>query len=292
MNSVGECEELLPVVERSRAVAPQTTWRRALVTGASSGVGEAFADELAALGVDLVIVGRDLTALETVAGRARGRGVHVEIVRADLSDEQGVAKVVASIRSAEPMVDLLVNNAGIGRAGAFVDLSSVDVHETMRVNNDALVRLTHAALLRMKQADRGCLIHVSSAASGGPVAGHALYVATKAFVTNFGQAISQEFAGTIVTSTTVLVGYTRTKYFERNGMAPEIAESKWASASQVARQALDAASERRSLVTTGPSHRWLRRLSTRYPGLVDSFVGRRLRQCRGFVVGDRMRVAS
>ncbi|HUP73973.1 MAG TPA: SDR family NAD(P)-dependent oxidoreductase [Acidimicrobiales bacterium] len=270
------------------ALAPAPSpWRRALVTGASSGIGEAFADELAVRGVDLVVVGRDLRALEIVADRARMLGVHVEVIRADLSDEHGVATVVSSIRDADPMIDLLVNNAGVGRAGALADLSSVDLHETMRVNNEALVRLTHAALPRMIEADRGCLVHVSSAASRGPVAGHALYVATKAFVTNFGQSLSKELSDTNITSTTVLAGYTRTRYFERNGMSPEIAESRWATAEQVARQALDAAFERRSLVTTGPSHRWLRQLSTRFPGLASSYPGRMLKQLRVLVVSLR-----
>src|SRR5689334_8728015 len=112
------------------------TWRRALVTGASSGIGEAFADNLAEAGVDLVLVGRNEPALEAVAERARARGVHAEIVSADLSEEDGVAQVEDVIRNAHPMIDLLVNNAGIGRAGRFVDLSPNDILETMRVNND------------------------------------------------------------------------------------------------------------------------------------------------------------
>jgi short-subunit dehydrogenase len=268
----------------------QGSWRRALVTGASSGIGEAFADELAAAGVDLVVVGRDLTALESVASRARALGVHVEVICADLSEERAVVRVMAAMRDAEPMFDLLVNNAGIGRAGPFADLSSVDLHETMRVNNDALVRLTHTALLRMTAANRGWLIHVPSVASRGPVTGHAVYIASKAFITNFGQSMSQELSNTNITSTTVLVGYTRTRYFERNGMSPDVADSKWATAEQVARQALDAAREHRSLITTGPSHRWLRRLATRFPGLADSYAGRKLRQLRALTVGSRTHV--
>jgi short-subunit dehydrogenase len=263
-------------------------WRRALVTGASSGIGEAFAHELAAIGVDLVIVGRNVGALEAVADRCRALGVRVDVLAADLSEERGVAEVVASIRDAQPIVDLLVNNAGVGRAGAFIDLSLNDLHETMNVNNAALVRLTHAALPRMVDADRGCVIHVSSTASQVPVSHHSVYAATKAFVTNFGQSLSRELAHTNVTSTTVLAGYTRTNYFERNGMAPDVADCRWASAEQVARQALDAARQQRPLITTGPSHRWLRQVSTRFPGVTRSVVGRTLKQLRTLALDRRM----
>jgi short-subunit dehydrogenase len=260
------------------------------VTGASSGIGEAFAGELAAAGVDLVLVARNLSALEQVARRARLLGVHVEVVCADLSSESGVDRVVAAISDAEPSIDLLVNNAGVGRSGAFVDLSSKDVHDTMRVNNDALVRLTHAALPRMIDADRGSLIHVSSIAARRPAPHHALYVASKAFISNLGLALSEELALTNVTSTTVLVGYTRTNYFERNGMTPEVADCRWASAEQVARQALEAALERRTLISTGPSHRWLRRLSTRFPSLAHSWAGRAVKQLRTVALDRRLQV--
>lgn len=86
-------------------------WHRALVTGASSGIGEAFADELAAANVDLILVGRDRMALEAVASRGRSTGVEAEVLVADISTDEGLARVVAAIREAMPVVDLLVNNA-------------------------------------------------------------------------------------------------------------------------------------------------------------------------------------
>ena len=221
------------------------------MTGASSGIGEAFADLLAESGADLVLVGRNTAALEAVADRARRLGVDVTVMSIDLVDDRDVAKVEASIRSAEPMIDLLVNNAGLGQAGPFVSLSAPEVHQTMRVNNDALVRLTHAALPRMIDADRGWLIHISSAASGGPVADHAIYAATKAFVTSFGQSLSAELAGTNIVSTTVLPSYTRTNYFERNGVSPQIPDNQWLSAEQVAAESLDAAAMARRSFTPG-----------------------------------------
>lgn len=221
-----------------------------------------------------------MAALQDVAIRNRARGVDVDIICADLSEERGVAQVIDAIRNAEPMVDLLVNNAGIGRGGAFIDLSPLHIHETMRVNNDALIRLTHASLPRMVEADHGCVILLSSSAARGPVPNHAVYVASKAFVSNFGQSLSQELADTNVTCTTVLAGLTRTNYFERNAMVLDIAESRWASAEQVAQQALIGARERRTLVYTGSSHRWLLQISNRFPLLANSYVARQLKDLR------------
>jgi short-subunit dehydrogenase len=263
-----------------------------LVTGASSGIGEAFVDDLAAAGVDLIIVGRSADALQEVAIRNRERGVDVDIICADLSEEEGVAQVIDAIRNAEPMIDLLVNNAGIGRGGAFVDLSPLHLHETMRVNNDALIRLTHAALPRMVEADHGCVILLSSSAASGPVPNHAVYVASKAFVSNFGQALSQELADTNVTCTTVLTGMTRTNYFERNAMEHDVAESRFASAEQVAQQALRGARECRTLVYTGSSHPWLLQMSNRFPLLTNSYAVRQLKNLRIRLIEQRAKQPS
>ena len=90
----------------SAAIEQQRTWTRALVAGASSGIGEAIADVLAAAGVEFVLVGRNLAALELVATRGRELGVDVEIICADLSDEAGLATVLGAIRNADPMIDL------------------------------------------------------------------------------------------------------------------------------------------------------------------------------------------
>ena len=264
-------------------------WRRAFVTGASSGIGAAFARQLADAGVDLILVGESHAALERVKYEALLRGVDVQTVCSDLSTDVGVDRAVESLRNASPAVDLLINNAGTGPAGFFAELASDDVRRTMRVNNDALVRLTHTAIPRMLAEGSGTIVLVSSAASRGPLAQHALYAATKAFVTNFGQSLSQELSTTSVTCTTLLVGYTRTPYFERNGLKPDVPADKWATAEQVASQGLDAAHERRQLVTTGPSHRWLRQLATRYPSAADSIAGRSIRQLRRWIVSKRTR---
>jgi short-subunit dehydrogenase len=255
-------------------------WQRAVVTGASSGIGEAFADQLASTGVDLILVGRNVAALDAVAARARMKDVHAETLPADLAVDADVARVVSKVLESDPMVDLLVNNAGIGQFGGFVDLSLEEAIDVMHVNNDALVRLTHAAATRMVAAGHGTIIQVSSTASASPGPAQAVYAATKAFVSSFGQALSDELAATGVTCTTVLPGYTRTRYFERVGLSVHIPEKYWMSAEDVARAALDGAAERRPLVIPGLHNRWGIAKATSFPSLAKGRAVRRLGQAR------------
>jgi short-subunit dehydrogenase len=237
------------------------------VTGASSGIGEAFADELAVGGTDLILVGRDLTALQTVAARAGSMGVHAEVLRADLATEAGVCCVTSALYGADPPVDLLVNNAALGQWGWFVDLPLDRALEMMRVNNDALVRLTHAAIGPMLASGRGCIVQVSSMASAAPGPQQAVYGATKAFVSSFGQALSWELAGTPITCTTVLPGFTRTKYFERVGLDVDIPEHHWMTPGEVARLSLAAASAGRPLLVPGTRNRVKVAIATPFPSL-------------------------
>jgi uncharacterized protein len=261
-----------------RAAQANAGWRRALVTGASSGIGEAFADRLASAGTDLILVGRDVTALGKVADRARGRGVAVDTVALDLSVDENIAALHAVIDEATPAFDLLVNNAGAGQFGAFVDLPLEDALEVMRVNNDALVSLSHAEAQRMLTTGRGSIIQISSMASASPGPGQAVYAAAKAFVTSFGQAISAELATTGATCTTVLPGYARTRYFSRAGVAPAIPDHHWMTSDEVAGIALDAALRGRPLVIPGRRNRWKLALATPFPTLAKGRARRWLGQ--------------
>jgi uncharacterized protein len=255
-------------------------WRRALVTGASSGIGEAFVELLASDGVDLVLVGRNVAALQAVAQRASARGVHVDTLVADLATEQDVARVVNVIRKADPMIDLLVNDAGIGQHGPFVDLPLDGALRVMRVNNTALVILTHAALLRMVAAGGGGVVLVSSTASASPGPHQAVYAASKAFVTSLGQAIADELGPTGVTCTTVLPGYTRTAYFERHGLKVDVPDSHWLEPVEVATAALDGARAGRKVVIPGAIYRRRIALATPFPSLAKGLAMQRLRQAR------------
>lgn len=265
------------IVRAPRRAGPET-WRRALVTGASSGIGEALAERLASSGVAVLLVGRRIDALAEVADRIARAGGEVEAVQADLSVEEDVERIASLVRSAVPAIDLLVNNAGAGQHGAFAELPIAGAVETIRVNDEALVRLTHAAIGPMVAAGHGCVLNVSSTAALNPGPSQAVYSASKAFVSSFGRALAHELSGTGVTCTTVLPGYTRTRYFERAGLSPDIPESHWMSADQVAALSIDAARAGQPFVIIRHTRGWELALSRRFPALVADPISAHVRR--------------
>ena len=240
------------------ATSPQSVgWRTALVTGASSGIGAALARQLAAEGTDLVVVARDKARLDALAaelgGTARpGGGVAVEVLPADLADGASLAAVEARVADDEKAVDLLVNNAGFGTYGPFVEADIDTETQEIAVNVTALVRLTHAAMRAMVPRARGSIMNISSMAALQATPGNATYGATKGFVAMFGEAVSSELAGTGVTVTTVLPGLTHTEFHERAGVEPRRPLGMpWQSADDCAAEALAAAHAGKSWVVTG-----------------------------------------
>jgi short-subunit dehydrogenase len=139
-------------------------------------------------------------------------------------------------------LDLVVNNAGFGTYGDFAGLDIDGEQREIAVNVVALVRITHAALGGMLGRGHGSVLNVSSVAGLQATPGNATYGATKAFVASFGEAVHGELAGTGVTLTTVLPGYTRTEFQDRAGIGGrQIPGPAWQAAEEVAAQALDAA---------------------------------------------------
>jgi uncharacterized protein len=234
--------------------SPQSVaWRTALVTGASSGIGAALARQLAAEGTDLVVVARDKARLEALAAElGAGGGVVVEVLPADLADGASLAAVETRVADDQRPIDLLVNNAGFGTYGPFVE-SDIDTEtQEIAVNVTALVRLTHAAMRAMVPRARGSITNISSMAALQATPGNATYGATKGFVAMFGEAVSSELAGTGVTVTTVLPGFTHTEFHERAGVEPRRPPGMpWQSAADCAAEALAAAHAGKSWVVTG-----------------------------------------
>jgi uncharacterized protein len=224
-------------------------WRRALITGASSGIGRAMARRLGRSGVDLVVVARDRGRLEALAAElmfpkvgGEEAGVDVEVIVADLADPAQLATVERRLADRARPIDLAVNNAGFGTYGDFASLDLDGETREIAVNVTALVRLTHAALGGMLGRGQGAVLNVSSVAGLQATPGNATYGATKAFVASFGEAVYGELAGTGVTLTTVLPGFTRTEFQARAGIAGrQIPGVAWQSAEEVATLALDAA---------------------------------------------------
>jgi hypothetical protein len=186
-----------------------TTWIKALVTGASGGIGEAYARALAAQGADLVLVARSGDALERLASELRERhGVTCDVVPADLTTDAGLAAAEARVGD----IDLLVNNAGYGISEHVAKTEPTDIEGMIRLNVLALARLTRAALPGMLDRGHGGIVNVSSVAGFQPSPSFATYNATKSFVTMFTEALSLEVRGTGVRVQALCPGLTRTNF--------------------------------------------------------------------------------
>jgi short-subunit dehydrogenase len=186
----------------------------ALVTGASVGLGEAFARQLAAQGANLVLVARSEDKLNRLADTLRRQAkVEVAVIRTDLSSAESVDHLLAEVRSRGIRVDLLVNNAGLGRFENFIDTSVSLQMEQVNVNVLALVRLTHAFLPEMIAARKGGVINIASNAAFQPLAGADLYAASKAFILFFSEGLSLELEKTGVHILAACPGPVATQFF-------------------------------------------------------------------------------
>ncbi|MFD0691654.1 SDR family NAD(P)-dependent oxidoreductase [Actinomadura fibrosa] len=188
----------------------------AFITGATAGIGAAFARRLASDGFDLVLLARDAERLERSAADLSGRyAVRAETLRADLSTEEGLT---AAEERARAGVDLLVNNAGFGNRGVFLDVPVADELTMLKVHCEAVLRLTHAALPGMLERGRGGVVNVSSAAA---FATRGTYGASKAWVVNFSQGVAADIAGRGHGRVRVMAlcpGFVHTEFHERAQM--------------------------------------------------------------------------
>lgn len=189
----------------------------ALVTGPTAGIGRSFARQLAGRGHDLVLVARDAARLEELADELRSaHGVAVEVLPADLGDRAELATVEQRLADRSRPVDLLVNNAGFGLKGRFLD-NDIEVEQAMLdVLVTAVLRLSHAALGAMSERGSGGIINVSSVAAFLP---RGTYSAAKAWVNSFSEWAANEYRDRGVTVTSLCPGFTKTEFHERMGVS-------------------------------------------------------------------------
>jgi uncharacterized protein len=256
--------------------APGTARPVAVVTGASTGIGAAFAEALASRGYDLLLVARNMSALEAVAARARERGVRAEAVVADLAEPGGAGHVVVAAESFGE-VDLLINNAGFGFHGPFDAEPLENAVAMLRVNVESLVVLTRGLAPAMLARRRGAIVNVASTAAFQPVPWMAVYGATKAFVLSFSEALSEEFRDRRVRVLALCPGATATNFSAIAGESAQFGRRR--RPEQVVATALRALDAGRSgVVVDGAANRLMSALPRVAPrGLVTRVAGRVMR---------------
>lgn len=191
---------------------------RAVITGASSGLGEEFAKQLAARGADLVIAARRLDRLESLAQTLSSQhDVRIEAVKSDLS-QAGAATALFEQAVARDPVTLLINNAGIGPYGRFLSSPRSKHSETMQLNAIALTELCHLFAAHMTEHGRRSYIaNIGSIASFQGAPNFAVYAGTKAYVRVFSEILAQELKDSMVSVTCVCPGGTYTEFSQTNG---------------------------------------------------------------------------
>ena len=228
----------------------------AVVTGASSGLGRAYAESLAARGHPLMVVARREDRLQELAEWARARhGVAAEVVVADLATEEGLSACRDAIDAAVPAPEVVVLNAGFGANGAVWEAGRERQSEMVRLNCVAVVDLAAHVLPGMVARGRGALVVVSSAAAWQPVPRMATYAATKAFELHLTEALAEELRGTGVRALAVCPGPTRTEFSLVTGGSPGRGAIPFDDPGMVVRATWRALAAGRRRAATGPVSR-------------------------------------
>ena len=198
--------------------------KTALITGASSGLGEAYALKLASLGVKVILVARRADRLRALADRITAEhGIYAaSVLPMDLSARDAGATLAKILKGRGTPIDILVNNAGFGQTTKFIEESSEYIADELTVNIQTLVELTHAFLPSMVERNDGIVINIASTAAFQSLPYMAVYAATKAFVLSFTEALWGETKDTDVKVLAVCPGPTATEFFDSNDTSPAL----------------------------------------------------------------------
>ncbi len=251
----------------------------ALVTGATSGIGHAFARRLAADGQSLILVARNVERLDKVADELRAAsGVPVEILVADLGDDAGCRLVEARLADPDRPVDLLVNNAGFPVGRKFVTGDVEDEERMLRVLVRAVMRLSRAAVPGMIDRRHGAIINVSSVAGFVP---QSTYSAAKAWVTTFSQGLAGDLSGTGVRVLALCPGFTHTEFHDRAGVdMTHTPDWMWLDADKVVNDALADLARDAVISIPGAQYKAIVALARHVPTKALAFAARKARGTR------------
>lgn len=234
------------------------TPRKALITGASSGLGTEFARQLADDCDEILLTGRKREELEKLAAQLAGQNTKARVIVADLTTTIGIAQLVETIRQQGPL-DYLVNNAGFTTIGPYTAQHPATQQAMVTLHINATMQLSLAALGGMTERKRGTIINVSSIAAFAPFGGLAVYGATKAFLNVFSGSLQQEVADQGIKIQCLCPGYTRTEFHKTEYFtgfdASTIPDEHWMEATDVVGESLAAAQRKDSPVICVPGER-------------------------------------
>jgi short-subunit dehydrogenase len=249
----------------------------ALITGASSGIGETFARKLAARGFDLILIARRAERLEQVARELpHPANENAIVLPADLTTEEGMHAACHAIADA-PRLEILVNNAGFGTIGRFWQADLEGQEAMHRLHVLATVRLTYAALSGMTTRGRGSVVNVSSVAAFGLSDGNVSYCATKAWMNSFTQSLAMELrnAGSPVRVQALCPGFTVTEFHQTLGVNPgEIPSYLWMTSDEIVETSLRALERNKVVVIPG----WKYKLAVAFLQSIPYAIRSRLRR--------------
>ena len=248
----------------------------ALITGATVGIGAAFAELLARESHDLVLVARDLNRLNQRAEQWRSSfGIEVEVIQADLTRDEDIRRIVLRLQNLSRPIDVLINNAGFGINKSFLASETSEEIALLDVLVTAPMRLMHAALPAMKERDSGTIINVSSVA--GWIAG-GTYSAAKSYLTVLTESLHTELSQTNVTVHALCPGFTRTEFHQRGGMKMGgLPNWLWMSAEEVVAHAWESAKAGKVISVPGRIYKTLSFISRFGPRPIVRKMGMNVR---------------
>jgi hypothetical protein len=254
----------------------------ALITGASAGIGEDFANQLAAQGFNLALVARRKEKLEELATQLQQKyAIQCDIIAADLAIEEGVAQVVEYIKNSTAL-DLVINNAGFGTLGVFADVPLEKSLEMLQVHVVATMKICHTAIPKMIEHGRGGIINVASMNAFLYFPGNTMYQATKSFLNAFSRGLALDYGNKNLRIQVLCPGFTHTEFHSvrdfSNFNKGTIPKFMWMKSEEVVRISLNSLSKNQIVVIPGTKNKIFKWLFLHTPvgtGFQKSFLKRR-----------------